>query len=200
MTSSKTASCAGKRTDSWNERLILRDWREEDWAEFWRLTNTSAVMRWLGDEAGEGVRRGARIRLEGYREKYGHTFWVLERRDDGDYLSGEMLGFCGLKVSQQEGEPVFGMVEAGWRLREDAWGRGYAKEAAFASLRLGFERFGAEEIVALTVEGNAASWGLMKRLGMRRRKDLDFTEEHWSGAKRPTIVYSISQEQWEQTR
>jgi RimJ/RimL family protein N-acetyltransferase len=31
------------------ERLVLRDWRPEDWPEFFRHTNTPAVMRWLGD-------------------------------------------------------------------------------------------------------------------------------------------------------
>lgn len=178
------------------ERLALRDWREEDWPEFWRVTNTPAVMRWLGNEAGEEVRRAARHRIEGYRREYGHTFWVLERLDDGGHLSGKLLGFCGLKVSDATGEPVFGMVEAGWRLREDAWSRGYAKEAATASLALGFERFGAEEIVALTVEGNAPSWGLMERLRMKRRPDLDFHEHHWSGNRRDTIVYSITKDQW----
>ena len=30
------------------ERLILRDWREDDWEPFWQGTNTPAVMEWLG--------------------------------------------------------------------------------------------------------------------------------------------------------
>jgi hypothetical protein len=30
------------------DRLILRDWREEDWPFFWEGTNTPGVMRWLG--------------------------------------------------------------------------------------------------------------------------------------------------------
>ena len=51
---------------------------------------------------------------------------------------------------------------------------GHAKEAATASLDLGFNRFGAEEIIALTVDGNAASWGLMRRLGMSAGGDPIF--------------------------
>jgi len=179
------------------ERLVLRDWREADWEPFWRLTNTPTVMRWLGDEADEAVRHAARKRIERYRQEHGHTFWLLQRLDDGGHLSGETLGFCGLKVSDIEDEPLFGMVEAGWRLRADAWGHGYAKEAAKASLRLGFKRFGAEEIVALTVAENTQSWGLMRRLGMERREDLDFWERHWSGNERATIVHAITKDQWE---
>ena len=43
------------------ERLVLRDWRGDDWAEFFRHTNTPAVMRWLGgelDAAGMAAQRG----------------------------------------------------------------------------------------------------------------------------------------------
>ena len=42
-------------------RLVLRDWRDEDWEPFYRHTNTPAVMRWLGgllDEALAAVVRG----------------------------------------------------------------------------------------------------------------------------------------------
>ena len=178
------------------DRLILRDWREDDWPRFWELTNTPAVMRWLGDEADEATKAGARERLEAYRRDHGHTFWVCQRKADGGHLSGEMLGFCGLKRSNAEGAPVEGMMEVGWRLREDAWGRGYAKEAAIASLRLGFGRFGGEEIVALTVEGNTASWGLMRRLGMVRRDDLDFHDPRYLAHLNPTIVHWIAADAW----
>jgi RimJ/RimL family protein N-acetyltransferase len=40
--------------------------------------------------------------------------------------------------------------EIGWRLREDAWGQGYAKEAAIASLDFAFGTLGADRVVALT--------------------------------------------------
>ena len=87
------------------------------------------------------------------------------------------------------------MMEIGWRLREDAWGKGYAKEAALASLDLAFGRFGADEVIALTVEGNTPSWGLMKRLGMRRRSDLDFANSDFDPETGTIIVYSINRQE-----
>lgn len=173
------------------ERLVLRDWREEDWTEFWRVTNTPAVMRWLGGVADDATRAGARARLESYQADHGHTFWVVERKEDG-----ALLGFCGLKRSNQKGGPQ-GMMEAGWRLREDAWGRGYAKEAAAATLDLAFDRFGADETIALTVERNTASWGLMVRLGMERRADLDFASPDFDPENPLIIAYAISREAWQ---
>lgn len=182
------------------ERLILRDWRENDWPHFWHLTNTPAVMRWLGDEADEATRTGARARLEGYCRDYGHTFWLLERREDGGHLSGELLGFCGLKRSNVKNEAVSGMMEIGWRLREDAWGRGYASEAAVASLDLAFGRFDADEVVALTVEGNIPSLQLMQRLGMERRADLDFIDPRYGPELNPVIIYAIRRNRWTSRR
>jgi RimJ/RimL family protein N-acetyltransferase len=171
--------------------LILRDWREADWPEFFRVTNTPAVMRWLGGVADESGRAALRGRIESYRADHGHTFWVVERRDDG-----ALLGFCGLKRSNQPGGPQ-GMMEVGWRLREDAWGRGYAREAAAASLDIAFARFGADAVIALTVDGNAASWGLMLRLGMARREDLDFDSPDFDPENPRIIAYAIPRENWQ---
>ena len=157
---------------------------------FWELTNTPAVMRWLGgvqDAAGRGA---GEARIEGYRRDHGHTFWVVERKDDG-----ALLGFCGLKRSNQAGGPQ-GMMEIGWRLREDAWGLGYAREAATAALALAFDQFGADEVIALTVQGNTGSWGLMLRLGMERRDDLDFDNADFDPENPRIIAYAITRSGW----
>lgn len=173
------------------ERLVLRDWRETDWAEFWRVTNTPAVMRWLGGVADDAMRTAARARLESYRVDHGHTFWVTERKADS-----ALLGFCGLKRSNQAGGPQ-GMMEVGWRLREDAWGMGYAKEAATAALDLAFDQFKVDETIALTVERNTASWGLMVRLGMERRADLDFASPDFDPENPLIIAYALTRECWQ---
>ncbi|MCD1589400.1 GNAT family N-acetyltransferase [Qipengyuania citrea] len=172
------------------DRLILRDWREEDWPFFWEGTNTPGVMRWLGGVCDGAKRNAAQQRLLSYDREHGHTFWCVERRSDG-----AILGFCGLKRSNQSGGPL-GMMEVGWRLREDAWGRGYAKEAATASLDLAFDRFDAEEVIAMTVQRNTASWGLMQRLGMRRRDDLDFDNAEFDKEDPVIIVYSVDRASW----
>ena len=80
-----------------------------------------------------------------------------------------LLGFCGLKRSNQPGGPQ-GMMEVGWRLREDAWGKGYAKEAATASLALAFDHFGADEVLALTVQGKLSDWDITYSGGYFERK------------------------------
>jgi RimJ/RimL family protein N-acetyltransferase len=170
-------------------RLLLRGWREEDKEPFFRHTNTANVMRWLGGVKTREFLDGAIDKFAAWQAERGSTFWAVERKEDG-----ALLGFCGLKRADDAGSPVEGEFEIGWRLREDAWGQGYAKEAAMASLDFAFARAGAARVVALTVEGNEASWGLMVRLGMIRRPDLDYGGVPW--AEGPVIVYSIEREEW----
>ncbi len=180
------------------DRLILRDWQgDDDWAAFFRHTNNPGVMRWLGPPLDEAGQAGMRQRIAACTQAHGHCFWLVERKPDGGHLSGEVLGFCGLKRADAPGSTIAGQFEVGWRMREDAWGRGYAKEAAIAALEAGFCRFGAEEIFAITVAGNSMSWGLMIRLCMRRREELDYPDDRYEGELRDTIVYSITREEWD---
>jgi RimJ/RimL family protein N-acetyltransferase len=167
------------------ERLLLRDWTEADVEPFLEHTNTPAVMRWLGGvkagpERYEGIRRCMR-----WQEERGFTFWVVERKADG-----ALLGFCGIKLADTPGSPIEGQYEVGWRLREDVWGQGYAKEAALASLDFAFGKLGAGRVVAITFQGNEASWGLMERLGMTRRPELDYDDARFPELN-PTIVYDL---------
>lgn len=177
-------------------RLRLRNWFPEDTEPFFRHLNTEAVMRWLGGVKSRDFLDSVVLeRFIPWQERLGHTFWVAERREDGAFL-----GFCGLKLADGRDSPVRGEVEVGWRFREDAWGQGYAKEAAGASLDFAFDRLSAPSVVAVTVEGNRASWGLMLRLGMRPRPDLTYVDPDWPETMNPVIVYEIEREEWRRDR
>jgi RimJ/RimL family protein N-acetyltransferase len=177
------------------ERLRLRTWEAADLDEFVRHTNTPAVMRWLGGVWPLEDYAKAFDRITSYQREYGHTLWIVERSSDG-----ALLGFCGLKRVNSPRAPNPGDFEVGWRLREDSWGQGFAKEAAIASLDLAFGKFGAPHVVALTVAGNEASIGLMKRLGMTRRRDLDYQDDRFGPEMNPTIVYAIEAAEWPAAR
>lgn len=178
------------------ERLRLRTWDEEDRQTFYERMNAPEVMRHLGGVQDFATWSAALDRLLGFQRDYGHTFWIVE-----DRASGEMFGFCGLKrVNAPGGEALHGQFEIGWRLHHSTWGRGIAKEAAIASLELAFERFGAPHVLAFTVTANEASWGLMKRLGMQHRPDLDFEDSRFGPELNPTIVYRIDAADWPTAR
>ena len=178
------------------QRLRLREWDDEDEARFYAVMNRPEVMHHLGGVQTPDGWHAAYTRLRAYQRGYAHTFWIVEERS-----SSEIVGFCGLKrVNAPGAGDLTGTHEIGWRLRPEAWGKGIAKEAAVASLDLAFGRFGAPFVVALTVQDNNSSWGLMKRLGMARRPDLDFVDERYGPELNPCIVYRIDASDWPATR
>jgi RimJ/RimL family protein N-acetyltransferase len=169
------------------QRLILRPWTEADVPEFIRVTNTPAVMEHLGGVQEPEVFNGYFTRVQACQEKNGFCFWLMDLRADAS-----LLGYCGLKVATAG--PIAGEVEIGWRLRQDAWGHGYAREAAAACLEWAWRNLDCARVVAITVEGNTRSWGLMERLGMERRRDMDFDHPDVPPGSplRPHITYTIA--------
>lgn len=148
------------------ERLILRGWRESDIAPFHAMGQDDEVMRFLGPPLTWEAAKSAHDRMVVCQAEHGMCFWAIERRTDSAFI-----GFCGLKPGKA---PIESEVEIGWRLRGDAWGKGFAHEAATASLDWGWANLDAARIAAITVPANVRSWGLMERLGMTRYPDEDF--------------------------
>ena len=177
------------------ERLRLREWDDEDEVRFYEVMNRPEVMKHLGGLQLPEEWRVAYMRVRACQAEFGHAFWIVEARATGD-----ILGFCGIKRVNSPGSNMTGQHEIGWRLRPEAWGKGIAKEAAIPSLDLAFGRFEAPHVIALTVAQNESSWGLMHRLGMKRRKDLDFTDTRFGPELNPNMVYRIEAEDWPAAR
>lgn len=150
-------------------RLLLRPWREADKPAFEAIVNTPAMMKHFG-----GVKPRAEIdplldQQMASQAQGGCSMWAVELRD------GTLAGICGVRwQTLYPGTPVFGELEAGWRIGERWWGQGVAREAAAASLAWAWANTDALRVAAWTSAANTRSWGLMERLGMRRHAELDF--------------------------
>lgn len=144
------------------ERLLLRQWRAADRDDFAALNADPAVMRHIG--SGPLDRAGSDALWSQLRRDWsdrGHAPWAVERARDG-----ALLGFCGLAIPTFLPQ-VLPAVEIGWRLRRDAWGHGYATEAAQAALDAAWRMMGMAQIVAIVHPDNDRSLALADRLGMR---------------------------------
>lgn len=170
------------------ERLILRPWREEDKPVFHALVNTPRMMEHFGGPTTREKHDAILDRMIDQQARNGHCMWALELRE-----TGELIGVCGLRIGGHPGTPVPEELEIGWRLGEAYWGQGLVREAAEASLAWGWANTDRPRIAAWTVIGNTRSWGLMERIGMVRRADLDFRHPDY-GVDDPfgaMIVYAI---------
>ena len=138
------------------ERLILRELRQEDAEHFFELNNDPEVLKFTGDVAFDSIEE-ARIFIKNYSEytKNGFGRWAVIRKDDHEFL-----GWCGLKLNEE------GYVDIGFRFFRKYWGNGYASEAAFETIELGFEQFGLDEIIGRTAKENIGSVRILEKLGM----------------------------------
>jgi RimJ/RimL family protein N-acetyltransferase len=109
----------------------------------------------------------------------GHGIFALLDRSDSRFL-----GRVGLKYW-----PQFQETELGWVLRRDAWGHGYATEAARVCLDWGFETLPVPYFTAMIAPGNERSIRVAQRLGFEpAREDVLLGD--------PVIVYRVEREAW----
>lgn len=169
-------------------RLSLRAWREEDLPEFAAMNADGRVMEYFPATltAEESAAFLTRIRAEFQSEGFG--LYAVERLTDGC-----LLGFTGLHRVAFSGS-LNGQVEIGWRLRRDAWGQGYAPEAARACLAHA-ARLGIEEVVSFTFVGNLRSQRVMQKLGMTCVGEFDHPALPEGHPLRRHALYRIRTEQ-----
>jgi RimJ/RimL family protein N-acetyltransferase len=149
-------------------RLLMRAWRESDREPFAALNADPEVMAHFPEPLTR-VRSDHMIALiEAEFARNGFGLWALEVAE-----TGRFIGFAGLNevAFTAHFTPA---VEVGWRLVRDAWGHGYATEAARAALSYGFDEAGLEEVVSFTAVTNLRSQAVMRRLGMSHDPADDF--------------------------
>jgi len=171
-------------------RLRIRSWRDDDFEAYAAMNADPRVMEFYPSVVS---RDESRVRFERYRAgaaERGYAFWPVE------VLGGAaFIGMVGLA------DPDFAAhfmpaVEIGWRLVAEHWGRGYATEAARATLAFGFERLALPEIVSFTTVANVRSRRVMEKIGMQRLPDEDFlhpllTDGH---PLQPHVLYRLRRE------
>lgn len=150
-----------------SERLVLRPWQVDDADFLLDLESRWDVVRFLGSAPRTMTTRDEALasiaRRRAVSEHPVHGIWLVADHE------GARLGNLLLKpipLSAGERPTPATEVEIGWHLHPDAWGRGYATEAAAAVCADVFAR-GLERVVAVTHPDNTASQAVCRRLGMR---------------------------------
>jgi RimJ/RimL family protein N-acetyltransferase len=136
------------------ERLTIRPFAQTDVPRVTEIFTDPVVMEYIS-------LRGKTVPelLDVYRTRYderGYSFWALTEK------SGTILGDVGFGTYAPTGDP-----ELGWTLAREAWGHGYATEAARACVEALFAHMPHDRIVALVDVRNARSLRTAARIGMQ---------------------------------
>jgi RimJ/RimL family protein N-acetyltransferase len=155
------------------ERLCLRPQRIDDLEQLHALTASEEMHRFLGGQPSiEDNYRRLLAAIGGWTVFGFDRFAVLER--DG----GALVGTCGIfRLIRGLGEDFDRHPEAGWIIRSDRWGRGYAGEAMRATIDW-FERTqGRCRTVCMISPGNVVSARIAAKLGYRQMRAAEHKGE-----------------------
>ena len=142
------------------DRLLVRQYVEEDAEAFFRLNTDPEVLRFVPDQALQSVEQARQVLIDhpiaDYRKHgFGRGACILKS-------TGEQIGFAGLKYLDELGE-----VDVAYRLLPAYWGQGLATEAARAAVRYGFAELGLPRIIGLVMPENIASARVLEKAGLR---------------------------------
>jgi RimJ/RimL family protein N-acetyltransferase len=147
------------------DRLIVREYVEEDAEAFFKLNSDPEVLRFVPDKALLNVEQARQLLVDhpiaDYRKHgFGRGACILKS-------TGEQIGFAGLKYLDELGE-----VDVAYRLMPAHWGQGLATEAALASVRFGLTDLGLKRIIGLVMPENLASVRVLEKAGLRYAERL----------------------------
>ncbi|MFE2374252.1 GNAT family N-acetyltransferase [Streptomyces sp. NPDC059398] len=178
------------------DRLALRRFTADDADLLIELDSDPAVMRYLsGGEptAPETVReRQLPSVIAGYEKWHGDLGLFAAHEKDG----GAFIGWFCLRPEPQG---PLDEAELGYRLRQAAWGKGYATEVSRGLLEKAFTGLGVRMVWAETMTVNQGSRNIMEKLAMTLVEttptppDMAMVE----GAEHGGVRYEITREQWQ---
>ena len=144
-------------------RLTLRRFTEADAPLIFALNSDPEVLKYLHERTLKDEEDAGKIIIDIILPQYANNLgrWAIHINN-----SNEFIGWCGLKY-----RPELKETDLGYRLFKNAWGKGYATEAAKATLDHGFNELKLPVITGRAHIENIASLKVLEKIGMQYIKD-----------------------------
>lgn len=167
-------------------RLVLRSWQTSDREPFADMNADPEVMADLGGPLTREQSDAKFERFVGIEQTHGTTRWALEERTGS--TAGRFLGYTGLSFVGDDHS--LGLhYEIGWRLIRNAWGQGFAYDAADAALDDALTRLNLAKVYAYTAPTNVRSQAVMRKLDLQRMPELDFSKSSTDAGEWSAMVW-----------
>lgn len=152
------------------KQLVLREFSAADGEFILGLLNSPGWLKFIGNRDIETVEEAQLYLLTGpvsSYEKQGFGLYLVIRKADG-----APLGMCGL--IRREG---LNHVDLGFAFMPEYMGKGYAFEAALATMKFASETLGMNQLDAITMPENSRAIALLEKLGFRYRQKITLPNE-----------------------
>jgi RimJ/RimL family protein N-acetyltransferase len=147
------------------ERLLLREWRKEDFRPYHAILSRPEVYKHFGPNpmgAEECWRR--LMAAAGGWQLNGFGTWAVERKSDG-----KLVGNVGIFTAWRDLDPEFGEEpEMGWIMAAETHGKGMASEACHAALKWVHANIEPTPLWAIIAPANEPSIRLAEKLSFER--------------------------------
>ncbi len=172
------------------ERLVLREYKEEDWLpvhEYCKLPEVSQYMIW-GPNSEENTREfiahSIAQQIKSPRDQY-EVAVVLKK-------TGIVVGGIGMRLKTERKKDA----DLGYCYNPQVWGQGIGTEAAAAMIDFGFGTLGLHRIWATCDSENPGSAGIMRKCGMSPEAHFR-QDELIKGRWRDSLLYAILEHEWQ---
>jgi len=153
-----------------SERLILRQFSEDDAAFILELLNEPSFIHNIGDRKIRSL-YGAKVYIKNgpvaSYNRHGFGLYLVELKE-----TGESIGMCGL-IRRETLEDV----DIGYAFLPKFWSKGYAVESALAVKQYARDVVGLKRIVAITDPHNVGSIRVLEKIGMTFEKMVKLSED-----------------------
>ena len=140
----------------YSERLLIRDYLESDFENFYNLTQDKEVVCWMPDAYPESKDETLELffdaLMESKKEKRKKFYYAITDQSTGAYI-----GEVGFRVIHHTEEGA--VVNIGYFIDQRYWGQGVATEAVKAVVAYGFDKF---DILKFELSCSAQNIGSIK--------------------------------------
>jgi ribosomal-protein-alanine N-acetyltransferase len=172
------------------ERLILRDFVEDDWQRVFEYASDPLYLRYYEwtERTPESVQEFIGWFLNHQKQEPRFKFQLAITLKSNNLL----IGNCGVRMDRADATEA----DIGYELDPAYWNHGYASEAASTIMDFGFSRLNPHRIWAHCVAENTGSAHVLEKLGMRLEGRLR-EKEYYKGKWWDTLIYAMLADEWE---
>jgi RimJ/RimL family protein N-acetyltransferase len=160
------------------ERLILRELLPTDRNGLFAVDSDPDVNIYLGNNPVKTIEQTDDI-IKFIRKQYvdnGIGRWAMIEKSTNNFI-----GWAGLKLIKELTNNRIDYYDLGYRLNKSYWGKGFATEAAKATLKYGFNTLNLNEIYAIADSKNIASRNVIEKVGLKYKETFIYcdTDHDW---------------------
>lgn len=170
-------------------RLILREFTENDWPEVLAYQNDARYLRFYPwtKRTLEDVQKFVQMFLDQQTAQPRIKFQLAVTLK----ANNQLIGNCGIRMDSADAR----QADIGYELAPPHWGQGYATEAARALVHFGFTELHLHRIWSWCIAENLASAHVLEKLGLRLEGRMR-ESEYFKGRYWDTLAFSMLDNEW----